>query len=206
MIEWISNTIAEAGYLGIFFLMFLEGVFPPVPSELIMPTAGFAAGQGKLDLALVIIAGSVGSLAGTLPWYIAGYLLGLQRLKRLAGRHGRWLTLSPEELDKAQQFFLRHCGKAVLLGRLVPAVRTLISVPAGIAGMGFPRFLLFSSIGTISWTAVLAGAGYWLGESHDAVSHWLNPVGTLILAGAALWYAYRVVMFRAKPAPESSGR
>lgn len=203
MFEWVSNFVAESGYLGIALLMLAENIFPPIPSELIMPLAGFAAGQGRLNFVLAVISGSIGSVAGATFWYFIGYWFGLERLKRIAARHGRWLTVSPKEVDKAQRFFLRHCGKAVFLGRLVPAVRTLISVPAGIAGMGLWKFLLYSSLGTVIWTTALAGAGYFLGERYNEVAHWLNPVSTVIILGVVAWYFYRLVTFRPQPAPES---
>lgn len=114
--------------------MFLENVFPPIPSEVIMPAAGFAAGQGRLSLIGVIVAGTVGSVAGALFWYYVGKWIGADRLRRWAGRHGRWLTLAPKDIDRVDRWFDQHSGKAVFLGRLVPALRTLISVPAGVFG------------------------------------------------------------------------
>jgi membrane protein DedA with SNARE-associated domain len=202
MFEWVASFVAESGYIGIALLMLAENIFPPIPSELIMPLAGFAAGQGELNFVLAVMAGSLGSVAGALFWYGVGYWFGFERLKRVAARHGRWLTVSPREVDKAQRFFLRHCGKAVFLGRLVPAVRTLISVPAGIAGMGFGKFLLYTSLGTLIWTTALAGAGYFLGGRYEEVAHWLNPVSSLIIFGVVAWYVYRLITFRPEPASE----
>jgi membrane protein DedA with SNARE-associated domain len=188
--------VESAGAAGISLLMFLENVFPPIPSELIMPLAGFTAARGQASLVVVILAGSVGSLAGALLWYGIGRWLGLDRLKGLAARHGRWLTLSPDEIDGAQRFFERHGGKAVLLGRLVPGVRTLISVPAGIVRMPLGTFLIWSALGTLAWTAALAGAGYLLESRYDVVAGWIGPVSNVILCAAVLWYLYRVVTFK----------
>jgi membrane protein DedA with SNARE-associated domain len=206
MFDWITGFVERGGYLGIALLMFLENVFPPIPSELIMPLAGFTAARGDLSLVGVILAGSVGSLAGALLWYGIGRWLGLERLKRFAARHGRWLTLSPGDIDKAQGFFQRHGGKAVLLGRLVPGVRTLISVPAGIVAMPLPAFLLWTGIGTVAWTALLAGAGYLLESQYARVEGWVSPVSNVIMGAIVLFYLYRVVTFRAdaKPASGSS--
>jgi membrane protein DedA with SNARE-associated domain len=201
MFDWITEFVETSGYLGVALLMFAENAFPPIPSELIMPLAGFTAARGELSLALVIVAGVVGSVAGTLLWYYIGRWLGLTRLKGFAARHGRWLTLSPSELDEAQGFFSRHCGKAVFFGRLVPALRTLISIPAGIIGMSLPRFLLYSTLGTLLWTTLLAGAGYLLEAQYRAVEQWLNPITSLILGAALVLYVYRVVTFRPR-APE----
>ncbi|WP_134496665.1 DedA family protein [Microvirga pakistanensis] len=196
MFDWITGLIETSGYLGIALLMFAENVFPPIPSELIMPLAGFTAARGDLNFALVILAGTLGSVAGTLLWYVAGRLVTLERLKVFAARHGRWLTLSPEELERAQAFFLRHCGKAVLLGRLAPAIRTVVSVPAGIVRMGLPKFLLYSTLGTILWNTLLAGAGYMLEAQYQMVAQWMNPVTNTVLLVALAIYFYRVATFR----------
>lgn len=118
MFEWIVDTIAETGYLGIVMLMFLENLFPPIPSELIMPLAGFNAARGHLNGVGVVAAGVLGSLLGAVPWYYLGRLLGKERLSRWAERWGRWLTVSSEDIEGAARWFNRHGAKAVLLGRL----------------------------------------------------------------------------------------
>jgi membrane protein DedA with SNARE-associated domain len=195
MFDWITQLVQQTGYLGIALLMLAENVFPPIPSELIMPMAGFIAHQGELGIVGVILAGTVGSVLGALFWYYLGRWLGLTRLRRWAGEHGRWLTIAPEEVDRAKQWFDRHAGLAVFFGRLVPAVRTLISVPAGIAGMPLPSFLLYSTVGTGLWTTLLAGAGYLLGSQYELVQGWLNPVSNIVAGGLVLIYLYRVVTF-----------
>jgi len=166
LFQWIVNTVSQSGYGGIILLMFLENIFPPIPSELIMPLAGFAAARGDLNMAGVIAAGTIGSIL----WYYAGRWVGSERLKRLAARHGRWLTVSPADIATAETWFNRHCGKTVLIGRLIPAIRTLISVPAGIARMSLGRFLLFSAIGTVLWSGLLAAAGYVLESEYTRVA------------------------------------
>lgn len=202
----MTNAVDQYGYLGIAILMFAENVFPPIPSELIMPLAGFTAATGEMSLALVIVAGSAGSLAGALLWYYVGLWLGCDRLKRWAARHGHWMTISPREVDTAAKWFNRHGGMAVFLGRLAPAVRTLISVPAGVAEMGLVRFLLFSAVGTVIWTALLAGAGYMLKDRYDQVSGYVQPAGNAIIAVLVLWYVYRVITYRRRRPPRSSTR
>ncbi|MDF1586781.1 DedA family protein [Marinimicrococcus flavescens] len=200
MFDWITGFVEQSGYLGIAFLMLAENVFPPVPSELIMPLAGYTAASGKLNMAGVVAAGTAGSLAGALFWYYVGLKIGMDRLRRWAGRHGRWLTLHPDELDRAKAMFERHSGTAVFVGRLVPALRTLISVPAGVACMGLARFLLFSTLGTAIWTALLAGAGYLLEDQYQKVAEWMNPATNTILALMLAYYVYRVVTFRGRSA------
>jgi membrane protein DedA with SNARE-associated domain len=196
MFDWTIGLVDQTGYVGIVLLMLAENVFPPIPSELIMPMAGFAAARGDLTATGVALAGTTGSLLGALLWYQVGRWIGLDRLKRWAGTHGRWLTISPEEVDQAAAWFDRHCAKAVLIGRLIPAVRTLISVPAGVAGMSLARFLAYSALGTALWTALLAAGGYLLEDQYHRVSEWLNPVSNVILGLIVLGYLYRVATFR----------
>lgn len=196
MHEWITEFLTRSGYLGVVLLMFAENVFPPIPSELIMPLAGFSAARGALSLPLVVAAGTLGSVLGTLPWYAAGRWLGERRLKQWAGRHGRWLTLGPADVDRAQDAFGRHCGKAVLFGRLVPAVRTLISVPAGVARMSLGRFLVFSALGSLVWAGALAAAGHALGREYTAVARYMGPVSNVVIGLLVLVYVYRVVRWK----------
>lgn len=196
MFDRLVDWLGQSGYLGIAALMFLENLFPPIPSELIMPSAGYSAGQGRLSLVGVIVSGTIGSVAGALFWYYVGKLIGADRLRAWAGRHGRWLTLRPRDIDRVDRWFDTHAGKAVFLGRLVPAVRTLISVPAGVFEMSLPRFLLYSTLGTALWTALLAIAGYTLEAQHDQVAAYLNPLTNLIVGSLVAFYLYRVATWR----------
>jgi membrane protein DedA with SNARE-associated domain len=201
MFDWIVAVLDRAGYPGIALLMFLENVFPPIPSELIMPLVGFASARGEFSLLLAVLAGTFGSLAGALLWYWIGLRLGRPRIERLAGRHGRWLTLSPADIERASAWFARHGSAAVLIGRLVPTIRTLISVPAGLQRMPAGLFLIYSGIGTLGWTGLLAAAGYMLEARYQDVSAYLNPVSTVVAVALLLWYFWRVATF--KPQPQS---
>lgn len=193
MFDWIAGLIDAIGPLGVALLMLLENVFPPIPSELIMPLAGFVAAQGKMGLVAAIIAGTLGSLAGATLWYWVGRAIGAERLRRWAEKHGRWLTLSPEDVDRANDWFHRHGAGAVLFGRLVPTVRTLISVPAGLARMPLPTFLLWSGLGSLAWTSLLAVAGYLLQARYQQVEHWINPLSTAVVLTIIAIYLWRVV-------------
>lgn len=195
MFDWIVGWVESGGYLAIALLMLVENVFPPIPSELIMPLAGFAAAKGTLNIAGVVAAGTAGSLAGALFWFWVGYAIGPDRLKSFSRRHGRWLTLHPSEIDSARAFFNRHQGSALFLGRLIPTVRTLISVPAGVDRMPILTFLAWSVLGTALWTTLLAGAGYLLQGQYERVSDWLNPVSNVLFAALAIWYVSRVMRF-----------
>lgn len=192
MFDWITALIDQLGLPGVALMMFLENVFPPIPSELIMPLAGFNAAQGRMGLVGVILAGTLGSLAGAVLWYLLGRAVGTARLRRLAARHGRWLTVTPGELDRADAWFDRHGGVAVFLGRLVPTVRTLISIPAGLSEMPLGRFLAWSGLGTLIWTTLLALTGYLLEDAYHRVENWVNPVSTVVVVGIVGLYLWRV--------------
>lgn len=200
METFVQSMMEMLGSFGIGLLMFLENVFPPIPSELIMPLAGFVSAQGDMSIVVVIVAGSIGSLLGTLPWYYLGRGLGQAGVRRLAERYGRWLTMSPSDVDAATKRFKRHGNTSVLVGRLIPTVRTLISVPAGVANMPIGQFLLFSAVGTVTWTAALALAGFLLGRAYDTVQRFVGPVSTTILVILALVYLYRVVTYKPEKA------
>ena len=145
MSDWIVRLIEQSGYLGVAFLMFLETVFPPIPSEVIMSIAGVTAGQGKLSLGWVIAAGTTGAMLGNILWYLAARALGIMRLKPIILRYGRWITMSWSEVQRAERWFASHGTFFVFLGRMLPTVRSLVSVPAGLLKMSFRRFLLAST-------------------------------------------------------------
>jgi membrane protein DedA with SNARE-associated domain len=193
MIEWIVQTIADLGYVGIFGLMVLENLFPPIPSELIMPLAGFAVARGDLGLPGVLAAGVAGSVVGNIPWYLAGRYLGHARLRALAGRYGRIWTISPDEVDRAVAWFHRYGSGAVFLGRLVPAIRTVISAPAGVARMNVALFLAVTTAGTVFWIGLLTGAGVLLEAQYTRVADYVDPVSKAVVAGLVLMYVYRLV-------------
>ena len=193
MFDWITGVLESTSYFGVFFLMLFENVFPPVPSELIMPLAGYLAAQGTLSLWGVIVAGTIGSVFGALLWYWIGLRIGLDRLRRFSKRHGHWLTLDETEVDRAAGWFDRYGWWAVFFGRMVPAVRTLISVPAGLAEMRMAPFLAVTTVGSALWVTFLTLAGYFLESSFRAVGDWLNPVSNVIVGALVVWYVWRVV-------------
>ena len=196
MIAALAQLIGRGGYAGIVLLTFLETIFPPLPSEVFMPMAGFVAAGGPLTLPGVIAAGTLGTLAGAWFWYALGRAIGLQRMRELAGRHGRWLTLHPADIDRGIAWFDRHGGPVMLFGRMVPGVRGVISIPAGIAHMPMSRFLLLSGLGNLIWTTLLMSAGYWLGADYGRVAGWLAPLSNLVIAALVATYLWRVATFK----------
>ncbi len=192
MSDWIVRLIEQLGYLGVAFLMFLETVFPPIPSEVIMSIAGVTAGQGKLSLGWVIVAGTSGAMLGNILWYLAARALGIARLKPIIHRWGRWITMSWAEVQRAERWFATHGTFFVFLGRMLPTVRSLVSIPAGLLKMRFRNFLIASTVGTAGWTAILAFAGFKLGERYTDIDVLLGPASNAILVVLAGGYLYRV--------------
>lgn len=198
MFAWVLYIIGSGGYWGIFFLMVIENVFPPIPSELILPLAGFAAAKGDLHIVGVALVGTCGAVVGCLPWYILGRLFNTEHLKHISARYGRAFTLSPHDIDAAGAWFSQYGQKMVLFGRLVPTVRTLISIPAGITRMPLCTFLLYSFIGSAIWTTMLALVGYILQSQYTIVTQYVDIVSKGLVLLVVAVYLYRVITFRAE--------
>jgi membrane protein DedA with SNARE-associated domain len=196
MSSWIIQTITDLGYVGIFLLMLLESIFPPIPSELIIPFAGFAAARGDLNVVGVIAAATAGAVVGMIPWYLAGRLFGLERVRWLADRFGRWFTLNAHEIDTATSWFVRFGPAIVFFGRLLPIIRTLISVPAGLAKMPAPLFFLASTAGALLWNVILVSAGYLLDEHYELVEIFLDPLTIVVFVAVVVLYLFRLVTWR----------
>lgn len=196
MADWIIQTITATGYWGIFLLMLLESVFPPIPSELIIPFAGFAVQSGQLNLIGVLAATTGGAVIGMLPWYIAARVLGLVRIKWIADKIGRWFAMNSDEIDLASAWFLRYGPVIVFLGRLVPLIRTVISIPAGIAAMPPVAFIAASALGALLWNSILIGAGYVLAAHYDVVGEFVDPASNVVLVLCVLIYLWRVVTWK----------
>lgn len=196
MIEQLIEWLNSAGYWGVALLMALENIFPPIPSEIIMPLAGFIAARGDLHPAGVLAVATLGSVVGTLPWYYLGKAYGEERMYEFARNHGRWVTLQPEDLDKGMNGFRDHGPGIVIVGRLIPAIRTFISIPAGLVGMSLGRFVLYSAIGSLVWNTILGGAGYLLEDNYREVAKYVDPLAKVVLVTILLTYAYRVITFR----------
>jgi len=193
MSDWVVRLIEQSGYLGVGFLMFLETVFPPIPSEVIMPLAGVAAAQARMSLPVAIAAGTAGAMLGNIVWYLAARALGHDRLRPIIRRHGKWLTLSWRDVERAHDWFDRHGVAFVLVGRLIPTVRSLVSIPAGLLDMRFRNFLVASTVGTALWTTVLAAAGYKLKENFADINQVISPISNGVLILLVVAYAWRLL-------------
>jgi len=180
---WVLDVIQAMGAVGVAALVALENLFPPLPSEVILPLAGFLAGQGKLSLAAVIVAATVGSVVGALVLYWAGAALGRERLRRIAERTP---LMDADDVDRAQGWFDRHGRTAVLAGRLVPGVRSLISIPAGVSRMPLLPFLAYTTLGSAAYNAVLVLLGHQLGSRWTSVEKYSDPINYGVYALIAL--------------------
>lgn len=192
----IVDAIRSLGALGVALLMFAENIFPPVPSEVIMPLAGFLASQGEMSFVAIAVAGTAGSAAGAGFWFWVGRRIDPDRLHDWVGRHGAWLAMTPDDLDRAKKWFRRRGALSVFIGRLVPVVRTLISVPAGVARMSPFRFAIYTLLGTGIWTTALAAGGWLLGQRFRAIEQYLGIITWVVIGVALVVYLVRVVRIK----------
>lgn len=184
----------QLGYLGIALLMFLDNVIPPIPSEIIMPSAGYAASQGELVLVGVIIAGCIGSLTAAALLYWIGYQFNHDAIFRFTDRYGKYLFIKSEDIQKSLLWFEKYGHRIVFFGRMVPAVRSLISIPAGMSRMPFWKFMFYSALGTIIWSTFLACVGFYFGENQALMHEIFSRVGyviIMIVVLVLLWHCYR---------------
>jgi membrane protein DedA with SNARE-associated domain len=161
-----------------------------------MPVAGVASAQGKLDFGLTVAAGTAGAMLGNTVWYAAARGLGLERFHPLIDRFGRFLTLDRKELSRADHFFDRWERWFVCLGRMVPTIRSLVSVPAGLFGMRLAPFIFWSTLGTLGWTSLLAAAGHMLGQRFSDVERYIGPVSSGVILLLVGWYLFRVATWK----------
>lgn len=198
-LQWLVESVSALGYPGIVLLMTIESSFIPLPSEVVMPPAGYLAAQGRMDPWLAVLAGTFGSLLGALFNYWFAIVVGEPFLRR----YGKYFLVSGEHLDRAEAFFARHGEISTFVGRLVPVVRQLISIPAGMARVGLGRFVAFTALGASIWCAVLVYIGWLVGRHEAALVEgmvkaystraflYMLPVLILLVAGYVVWYRRR---------------
>ncbi|WP_143416267.1 DedA family protein [Geobacillus sp. E263] len=180
MQAWITDFMEQFGYIGIFLMIALENIFPPIPSEVILPFGGFMTTYTSLTVPGVIVAATAGSIVGAIVLYGIGRLLSVERLERIVDRWGGWLRVKPEDIDKANRTFQRYGVWAVFLGRMIPLVRSLISIPAGMARMNLWLFVWLSVLGTLIWNTILISVGAALGQSWGKVSEVIGAYADVV--------------------------
>ncbi len=187
--------MSSHGYVAIFLLMILEHIFPPIPSEVILPYVGHSAAMGEINVWLGIIISSVGSLVGTSFWFLFGWVLSVDRLHNFFQRFGGYIAITDKDFTKASKFFERHENATVFWARMIPTVRSVISIPAGSVRMSPWRFLVISGAGTLIFNTGLIMAGYLLLDDIYLVEKYVNPISNLIIVFFALAYLAQVVRF-----------
>ena len=175
--DLITKTVETNPYIAYFvisFAMFLENLIPPIPSEIIMPLGGFFVYTGDLNFYILIVSGLIGTVVGALPWYFLGKLLNEKKLSNFIDRKGKFVGISLKDLDKSRLWFDKYGVLLVFWGRLIPGIRTLISVPAGIELMPLNKFLIWTSLGSLIWVIFLTSAGYLFGENYEIIGLYID--------------------------------
>ncbi|WP_228281590.1 DedA family protein [Rubrobacter marinus] len=185
MAQWVLDVVSALGYLGLALLLIAENLFPPIPSEVVLPLAGFLVGRGDLNLWGALVAATAGSVLGA----VALYSLGRWGGRRLVLRYGSWLRVDEESLDRAEGWFRRYGDALVLFARVVPIARSIVSIPAGTAKMPLVRFVVLTGVGSAVWNALLIGAGVMLGANWSVVQNWIGSYSNAVLILAAVGLA-----------------
>jgi membrane protein DedA with SNARE-associated domain len=202
--DWVTDVVDALGYVGVALLVALENVFPPIPSEIILPFAGFVARDGGATLPGMIAAATAGSLIGALVLYGIAAWIGPDRLDHFLLRHGKWFRLTSTDVRRADRWFDRHSDGAVLICRCVPLLRSLVSIPAGFRRMNLVRFLVLTLIGSVIWNTALVTAGYVLRDNWEDVEPVIEVAQYVVIVGiiAAIgWFVWTRI--RARPTPDS---
>ncbi|VXC85753.1 DedA family protein [Sphingomonas sp. AX6] len=198
MTEFILDLIEAWGYLGIAILMLLENVFPPIPSEVIMGLGGIMVAQGRFEFWPLVAVAVAGTTLGNWVWYGIGRWFGYQRLKPLIDRHGRWLTLDWDEVEKLHRWFVKYGSGIVFFMRFMPIARTMVSLPAGMVQMSQIKFLIWTAAGSTIWITALAGAGSWFGKQFENLDRFVGPLALVAIGSIVLLYLYRVFTWKPK--------
>ena len=193
MNDWIIHLIERGGYWGIAFLMALENIIPPIPSELIMGVGGIAVARGTMDFWPLLIAGTIGSTFGNYVWFLIGDRFGYRRLRPLIDRWGRWLAMDWQDVEKTTAFFRRHGQWVIFAMRFSPVMRTMVSLPAGLSHMRHGKFLVFTFVGAAVWNTLLIQGGRLLARYTASASDALGWVVFGLTAVLIVWYGWRVV-------------
>ena len=202
MEDWITSVMSDYGYFGIFLLILLENVFPPIPSEVILTVGGYMTTTTTMTIPGVILASTAGSVLGAVVLYGVGLLLDVERLEKIIDKYGNWLRVKKEDIYKADAWFDRFGVWTVFFGRLIPLVRSLISIPAGMSNMKFWLFVSFTLLGTLLWNTILVFVGEAVGDNSEQIMNQLdlysNVVYALIGLGAvvAVWYYIKKIRVR----------
>jgi membrane protein DedA with SNARE-associated domain len=191
--NWALGITKGLGYLGVGLLMTVESSFLPFPSEIVVPPAAYLASQGEMRLVWIILAGVVGSLLGATINYFLAFYLGRPLVYKLSGhRYARLIFITPEKVERAEKYFLANSNAATVIGRLIPVVRQLISLPAGFCRMPFGRFILLTALGSFFWVSILAALGYFIGANQQLLAEYYKEISWIMIIAGGLWFMYKI--------------
>jgi len=194
IIDWATSLVETLGPFGVAVLVVLENLFPPIPSEIVLPLAGFVAATGEADLVVMIAAATIGSIVGAYLLYGIAGAIGPVRLRRFVVAHGRWLGLTEDDLDRSEAWFDDRAKRAVFICRCIPLMRSLISIPAGLRRMPLVPFTAYTLLGSLIWNSALVGAGYALGDNWEAAGQpveLLQKAVLIVIGTAVAWFFWR---------------
>ncbi len=195
MTEAVINFISLHGYLGVFILMVAENIFPPIPSEVVLPFVGHSVAKGELNFILALLVASVGSFLGTLFWFALGWFAPAAKLEKFFRKYGGYVAISGKDFHKATSFFVKYEIPAVFFGRMIPGVRSMISIPAGSVRMNFKKFVVYSFAGLFIWNTALMSIGYFALSDYSIVETYMKPIGDAIIYFFILVYVVQVIRF-----------
>ncbi|BFU77658.1 DedA family protein [Arcobacter sp. 15-2] len=194
--QFITDQIFDMGYLGIFLLMLIESSFIPFPSEIVLVPAGYLASKGDMDISLILLASLLGSIGGALINYFGALYVG----RKFLLKYGKYILISEETLDKMENFFKKHGAISTFTGRLIPGIRQLISIPAGLSKMNLKVFIFYTSLGALIWSIILVALGYLIGENQELIKEYLSQIVTITLVCVALITAMYIYNHKRKNA------
>jgi len=194
--QFITDQIFDMGYLGIFLLMLIESSFIPFPSEIVLVPAGYLASKGDMDISLILLASLLGSIGGALINYFGALYVG----RKFLLKYGKYILISEETLDKMENFFKKHGAISTFTGRLIPGIRQLISIPAGLSKMNLKVFIFYTSLGALIWSIILVALGYLIGENQELIKEYLSQIVTITLLCVAIITAMYIYNHKRKNA------
>ena len=194
--QFITDQIFDMGYLGIFLLMLIESSFIPFPSEIVLVPAGYLASKGDMDISLILLASLLGSIGGALINYFGALYVG----RKFLLKYGKYILISEETLDKMENFFKAHGAISTFTGRLIPGIRQLISIPAGLSRMNLKVFIFYTSLGALIWSIILVALGYIIGENQELIKEYLSQIVTITLICVAIITAFYIYNHKRKNA------
>ncbi len=195
--DFFLGITQDLGYIGVGILMAIESSFIPMPSEIIIPPAAYLASLGKMNIYIIVLAGVIGSIVGAIFNYVIAYYLGRPLIYKLSQhRFAKFFLINEEKVLRAEKYFLNNSSSATFLGRLIPVIRQLISLPAGFCKMSFKKFIFYTALGSLIWVSILAGLGYFIGANKDLLMNYYKEISYTLLILGIIWISWKIYKFK----------